>query len=107
MIPLQNIARQKANLDHLLHVRISFSHHTTHSLLVLQSHAIRPPVGYRRPAIPIVPRPPPTRDPQHPAFRRLGKLLHFSRVNTDAVPVRLNQPRDPLDVCRDFNISVL
>ncbi|KIK43121.1 hypothetical protein CY34DRAFT_804123 [Suillus luteus UH-Slu-Lm8-n1] len=75
----RNIARQKANLDHLLH-----------------SRATRPPVEYRRPPISIVPRAPPTRDPQQPAFRRLGKLLHFSRAN--AVPVRHNQPRDPLDV---------
>ncbi|KAG1758183.1 hypothetical protein EDD22DRAFT_216743 [Suillus occidentalis] len=76
----RNIARKKANLDHLLH-----------------SRATRPPVGYRRrpiSAIPIVPRPPPKRDPQHPAFSRLTKLLHFC---ADAVPVRHIQPRDPLD----------
>jgi hypothetical protein len=102
-IPSQNIARQKANLDHLLHVRISSSYDTTHSLLSLQSRATRPPVGYRRrpmSAIPIVPRHPPKRNPQHPAFSRLTKLLHFC---ADAVPVRHIQPRvqphDPLDVC--------
>jgi hypothetical protein len=98
-IPLQNIARKKANLDHLLHVRISSSYDTTHSLLSLQSRATRPPVGYRRrpiSAIPIVARPPPKRDPQHPAFSRLTKLLHFC---ADADPVRHIQPRDPLDVC--------
>ncbi|KIK43120.1 hypothetical protein CY34DRAFT_804122 [Suillus luteus UH-Slu-Lm8-n1] len=72
----RNIARTKSNLDHLLHF-----------------HATRPPVGYRRPPIPIAPRPPPTRDPQQPAFRRLTKFLHFSRAN--AVPHI--QPRDPLD----------
>ncbi|KIK43131.1 hypothetical protein CY34DRAFT_804133 [Suillus luteus UH-Slu-Lm8-n1] len=75
----RNIARTKSNLDHLLH-----------------SHATRPPVGYRRPPIPIVPRPPPIRDPQQATFPRLSKLLHFSRAN--AVPVRHIQPRDPLDV---------
>ncbi|KAG2741914.1 hypothetical protein P692DRAFT_20749659 [Suillus brevipes Sb2] len=53
----------------------------------------------------MVPRPPPTRDLQQPAFRRLGKLLHFSRAN--AVPVRRIHLRDPLDVCRDSYISVL
>ncbi|KAG2091198.1 uncharacterized protein F5147DRAFT_840851 [Suillus discolor] len=81
-IPLQKIARTKLNLDHLLH-----------------SHATRPPAGYRRPpisAIPIMQRPLPTRDPQQPAFRRLSKLLHFSRANT--VPVRHIQPRDPFDL---------
>src|SRR5579859_4231023 len=80
-IPLQNIARTKSNLDHLLHVRISSSHHTTHTLISSQSHATRLPAGHRKPpisAIPIVPRPPPSSDSQQPAFRRLSKLLHFS-----------------------------
>ncbi|KAG1737358.1 hypothetical protein EDD22DRAFT_343006 [Suillus occidentalis] len=82
---VRNIAREKSNLNHLL-----------------QSRATRP-VGQRKPpirAIPIVPRPPPTRDPQQPAFRRLSKLLRFSRTNT--VPVRHIQPRNSLDVCRHF-----
>ncbi|KAG2741712.1 hypothetical protein P692DRAFT_20752014 [Suillus brevipes Sb2] len=90
------------NLNHLLHVRISSSHDTTRSLLSLQSRATRPPVGYCRPPISdirIVPRPPPIRDPQHPAFPRLTKLLHFSRANVNAVPVGHIRPRDPLDVC--------
>jgi hypothetical protein len=78
---------------------ISPSHHTTHSLLSLQSHATRPPIS----ATPIVPRHSPTRDPQQPAFHRLSKFLHFSRAN--AVPVRHIQPRDPLDV--NSYISVL
>ncbi|KAG1759754.1 hypothetical protein EDD22DRAFT_125982 [Suillus occidentalis] len=77
-IPLQNIARTKSNLDHLL-----------------QSHATHPPAGSRRPPISIAPRPPPTRDPQQPAFRRLSKFLHSSRSN--AVPARHIHPRDPLD----------
>ncbi|KAG2745228.1 hypothetical protein P692DRAFT_20742045 [Suillus brevipes Sb2] len=88
------------NLDHLLHVRISSSHDTTHSLLSLQSCATRPPVGCCRPpisAIPIVLRPPPTRDPRHPAFPRLTKLLHFSRATANVVSVGHIQPRDPLD----------
>jgi hypothetical protein len=107
-ILLQNIARQKSNLDHLLHVRISSPHHTTHSLLSLQSHATRPSAGHRRPpisAIPIVPKPPPSDGLQQPSFRRLSKLFRFSRTNT--VPVRHIQPRDPLDVCLDSCISVL
>ncbi|KAG2754265.1 hypothetical protein P692DRAFT_20719822, partial [Suillus brevipes Sb2] len=69
------IARKKAKLDHLLH-----------------SHATRPPIS----AILIVPRHPPIRDPQQPAFHRLSRFLHFSRANT--IPVRHIQPRDPLDV---------
>ncbi|KIK43524.1 hypothetical protein CY34DRAFT_803777 [Suillus luteus UH-Slu-Lm8-n1] len=76
-----NIARKKSNLNHLLH-----------------SHATRP-VGQRKPPIyatPTVQRPPPTKDPQKPAFRRLGKLLRFFNANT--VPVSHIQPRDPLDV---------
>ncbi|KAG1760174.1 WD40-repeat-containing domain protein [Suillus occidentalis] len=75
----RNIMRKKLNLDRLLH-----------------SHATRP-VGQRKPPIyatPTVQRPLPTRDPQQPAFRRLGKLLRFSHANT--VPVRHIQP-DPLD----------
>jgi hypothetical protein len=103
--PLQVIARKKANLDRLLHVRISSSHLTTHSFQSLQSRATRPPAGYRRPPISIVPRPPPIRDPRQPAFHRLSKLLHFSRANS--VPVRHIQPRDLLDVCHDSCISVL
>jgi hypothetical protein len=101
-IPLQKIARTKANLDRLLHVRLSSSHHTTHPLISLQSHATRPLAGQRKPpisTIPIVPRPPPTNDSQQPSFLRLSKFLHFSRTNT--VPVRHIQPRNPLDVCRD------
>jgi hypothetical protein len=89
-------------------VRISSSRNTTHSLILSQSHANRPPAGHRRPpisAIPIVPRPPPTNDSQQPSFRRLSKLLRFSRTNT--VPVRHIQPRNPLDVCRDSCILVL
>ncbi|KIK34868.1 hypothetical protein CY34DRAFT_612311 [Suillus luteus UH-Slu-Lm8-n1] len=76
----RDIARKKSNLNHLLH-----------------SHATRP-VGQRKPPIyatPTVQRTQPTRDPQQPAFRRLGKLLRFSHANT--VPVRHIQPRDPLD----------
>jgi WD40 repeat protein len=98
-IPLQNIARKKLNLNHLLHVRISSSHYATHPLISLQSHATRP-VGQRKPPIyatPTVQRTLPIRDPQQPAFRQLGKLLRLSRVNT--VPVHHIQPRDPLDVC--------
>ncbi|KAG2745302.1 hypothetical protein P692DRAFT_201086009 [Suillus brevipes Sb2] len=81
-IPLQKIARTKANLDRLLH-----------------SHATRPLAGQRKPpisTIPIVPRPPPSNDSQQPSFLRLSKFLHFSRTNT--VPVRHIQPRNPLDV---------
>ncbi|KAG1762206.1 hypothetical protein EDD22DRAFT_970166 [Suillus occidentalis] len=76
----RNIAHKKLNFNHLLH-----------------SHATRP-VGQRKPpiyAIPTVQRTQPTRDPQQPAFRRLGNLLRFSHANT--VPVRNTQPRDPLD----------
>ncbi|KAG1760176.1 WD40-repeat-containing domain protein [Suillus occidentalis] len=76
----RNIARKKLNFNHLLH-----------------SHATRP-AGQRKPPIyatPTVQRPLPSRDPQQPAFRRLGNLLRFSRANT--VPVRNTQPRDPLD----------
>jgi hypothetical protein len=99
--PLQNIARTKSNLNHLLHVRISSSHHTTHPLLSLQSHATRPPAGSRRPpisTIPIVPRPLPSNDSQQPSFLRLSKFLRFS-PRTNTAPVRHIQPRDPLDVC--------
>ncbi|KAG1762990.1 hypothetical protein EV702DRAFT_1205905, partial [Suillus placidus] len=66
---------------------------------LLNSDATRPPAGRRRPpipAIPMVPRPLPTVEPQQPMFLRLSKLLRFSRAN--AVPVRHIQPRDPLDV---------
>jgi hypothetical protein len=102
-IPLQKIARTKANLDRLLHVRISSSHDTTHSLLSLQSHTTRPLAGHRKPPIYTIPstvqRPPPTNDPQQPTFHRLSKFLRFSRANT--VPVRHIKPRNPLDVCRD------
>ncbi|KAG1760178.1 WD40-repeat-containing domain protein [Suillus occidentalis] len=76
----RNIARKKLNLNHLLH-----------------SHSTRP-VGQRKPPIyatPTVQRTLPIRDPQQPAFHRLGKLLRFSHANT--VPVRNTQPRDPLD----------
>ncbi|KAG1737356.1 hypothetical protein EDD22DRAFT_342942 [Suillus occidentalis] len=78
--PLQDIARKKSNLNHLLHS------HSTH------------PVGQHKPpiyAIPTVQRPLPSRDLQQPAFRRLGDLLRFSLANTG--PVRHIQPRDPLD----------
>jgi hypothetical protein len=95
-IPLQEIARTKSNLDHLLHVRISSSHDTTHSLLSLQSHTTCLPPGHRRPpisAIPTVHRP--TRDSQQPVFIRLRQLLHFTSPMHAAPPV---QPRNPLDV---------
>ncbi|KAG2341837.1 WD40 repeat-like protein [Suillus weaverae] len=73
------IARKKSTLNHLL-----------------DSNATRcPTAGHRRPlisAIPMVQRPPPTRDPQQPSF--LSKLLRFSpRTNS----LRPGQPRDPLD----------
>jgi hypothetical protein len=101
-IPLQNIAREKSNLDHLLHVRIPSSHHTTHSLISLQSHATRPSAGHRRPpihAIPMVQRSQPTRDLQQPAFCRLSKLLRFSPRMNAVRPGRKDQSRDPLDAC--------
>ncbi|KAG2336712.1 hypothetical protein BDR05DRAFT_1005641 [Suillus weaverae] len=64
---------------------------------LLNSDATRPPAGRRRPsipAIPMVPRPLPTVEPQQPMFLRLSKLLRFSpRTNA----VRNDQPHDPLD----------
>jgi hypothetical protein len=102
-IPLQNIPRKKSNLDHLLHVRLSSSHDTTHPLLSLQSHATRrPPAGYRRPpisAISMVERPPPTNGSQQPSFLRLSKFLRFSPRTNAVRPGRKDQSRDPLDVC--------
>ncbi|KAG1859346.1 hypothetical protein DFJ58DRAFT_288432 [Suillus subalutaceus] len=78
-----------------------FVHDTTHPPSSLQSDAThRPPAGHRRPpisAIPIAPRPLPTRDPQQPTFLRLSKFFHFS-PRANAVPVCHIQPRDPLDV---------
>ncbi|KIK33055.1 hypothetical protein CY34DRAFT_18631 [Suillus luteus UH-Slu-Lm8-n1] len=77
----RNIARRKANLDHLLH-----------------SHATRPPAGHRKPpihAIPTVQRPLPTRDSQQPVFIRLRQLLSFTSPTHAAHPV---QPHNPLDV---------
>jgi hypothetical protein len=94
-IPLQNIARKKSYLDHLLHVCLSSSHDSTHPLISLQSHATRPPAGHRRPPISMVQRSQPTRDP---AFLRLSRLLRFSRMNA-VRPGRKDQSRDPLDVC--------
>ncbi|KIK32272.1 hypothetical protein CY34DRAFT_163679 [Suillus luteus UH-Slu-Lm8-n1] len=107
-IPLQKITRTKSNLDHLLHVRVSSSHHTIHPLISLQSRATRPPAGHRKPPIlatPTVQRSQPTRDQQQLAFLRLSKLLRFPRGNM--VPVRRIHPHDPLDVCCDSYISVL
>ncbi|KAG2745616.1 hypothetical protein P692DRAFT_20741310 [Suillus brevipes Sb2] len=109
-ISLQKIARTKANLDRLLHVRISSSHDTTHPLILSQSHATRLPAGHRRPpisAIPIVPRPPPSNDSHPPSFLRLGKFLRFSPRSNSVRPGRKDQSRDPLDVCHDSYISVL
>ncbi|KAG2340761.1 YVTN repeat-like/Quino protein amine dehydrogenase [Suillus weaverae] len=77
------IARKKSTLNHLLH-----SDATRH-----------PPAGHRRPpisAIPMVQRPPSTRDPQQPSF--LNKLLPFSRRTNSSRPGRKDHPRDPLDL---------
>ncbi|KAG2132198.1 hypothetical protein BD769DRAFT_1666214 [Suillus cothurnatus] len=60
---------------------------------ILNSDATRRPLaGYRKPPIPIAPRPPPTRDPQQPTFLRLSKFFRSS-PRANVVPVR-----DPLDV---------
>jgi hypothetical protein len=108
-IPSQNIARKKSNFDHLLHVRISPSHDTTHTLLSSQSHATRrPPAGYRRSpisTIPMVGRPPLTNDSQQPSFLRLSKLLRFSPRMNAVRPGRKDQSRNPLDVCFLFFLS--
>jgi hypothetical protein len=83
-------------------VRLSFSHHTTHPLISLQSHATRLPAGHRKPpihAIPTVQRPPPSNDLQQPSFLRLGKFLRFSPRTNSVRPGRKDQSRDPLDVC--------
>ncbi|KAG2361612.1 hypothetical protein BDR07DRAFT_1409084 [Suillus spraguei] len=59
-----------------------------------------PPAGQRKPpiyAIPIAPRPLPTRDPQQATFLRLHKLLRFSSRANAVHSDRNNQPRDPLD----------
>ncbi|KAG1812155.1 uncharacterized protein BJ212DRAFT_1301676 [Suillus subaureus] len=45
----------------------------------------------------MAPRPPPTREPQQPAFLRLSTFLRLS-PRANAVPVRHIHPRDPLDV---------
>ncbi|KAG1812156.1 quinon protein alcohol dehydrogenase-like superfamily [Suillus subaureus] len=67
---------------------------------ILNSDATRHhPAGLRRPpifAIPMVPRPPPTRDPQQPTFLRLSKFLRFPRTN-GVRPGRKDQSRNPLD----------
>ncbi|KAG1753101.1 WD40-repeat-containing domain protein [Suillus occidentalis] len=79
----RRIARTKANLDRLLH-----------------SHATRPLAGHHKPpihAIPTVQRPPPTIDPQQPAFRRLSSLLRFSPRTNSVRPSQKDQSRDPLD----------
>jgi hypothetical protein len=109
-ITLQKIARTKANLDRLLHVRISSSHHTTLPLISLQSHATRLPAGHRKPpihAIPIVQRPLPSNDLQQPSFLRLGKFLRFSPRTNSVRPGRTDQFRDPLDVCFLFIFNTL
>ncbi|KAG2063197.1 hypothetical protein BDR04DRAFT_1164121 [Suillus decipiens] len=96
-IPLIECYTQKVALEgstkcaHLI-----FTHYTTHLSLSLQSDATRRHPGHRKPpisAVPIVPRPPPARDPQEPTFLRLSKFLRFS-----SRAVKNNQPRDPLDV---------
>jgi hypothetical protein len=86
--------REEEDLVSLYLFFTTFSHltllesHSRDSLLPSQSRATHPPVVSRRPpisAISIVPRPSPTRDPQHPGFPRLTKLLHVSRANANGV----------------------
>ncbi|KAG1807271.1 quinon protein alcohol dehydrogenase-like superfamily [Suillus subaureus] len=96
------IARKKLGRRDILDVRVSsFARYATHQSPPLQSDATRrPPAGHRRPrisAIPIVPRPSPTRDAQQPTLLRLGKFLRFSPPMNALRPGRKDQSRDPLD----------
>ncbi|KAG2068947.1 hypothetical protein BDR04DRAFT_1102342 [Suillus decipiens] len=80
----------------------SFTHYATYPLLSLQSDATRrPPAGQRKPpiyAIPIAPRPLPTREPRQAMFLRLRKLLRCSSRANTVHSDRNNQSQDSLDV---------